>query len=564
MSNLINVLEHRNTIILLFFETTVIMDIDKNEDYQVDTNEPMTLEMLEQQLMQLQRTNKEPKMVKEYVEPKLPTTVEELEKELTQVGAKSFKQLEKKGRVMTTNDQNFILKMSMAQIAINDEYDDDFYNNVYLMVRREVGKNRQSSSDYLQLLVKGSKKKKETFTATLEKIIEKKKSTANIDFVIEGALGKVSSASSKKPRQAIEVPVLKMEFNEQLDGPLSSKMPLKMIEDIYEDVIELETWKRKAKATTDTELIEKNLNIHLTQLKRTFTNILSSKVPMSQLLNHLKMMRVLPRAFRFLPDDICISIVFGILESLDYCTLIVKLEQIESSINLVNSYLSGLATKVTVFPADIQSSFSLVCDYLYEFEIWQNTASSAIQSTIMDMEYEDLNKSMKLLLKGITLSAVIRTKVGIYLLTAILSRAHVLKSNCPNDEFDELFDIFYNQVKPYLSMAFPLQQVNFPHPQQLAPWNMTPEEYVLVITNDVHVWQFLAAMVISANAHQQTEIVSEVRDRVMWNATGSFEVGQSLRYTYTPDESFNKLAGKRAVANVNLFLHSLGFDSSQL
>ena len=535
--------------------------------------EPMTLEMLEMELLKQQKPVK-PK--KEYVEPKLPTTVEELEKELIQVGHKSFKQVEKQGRVMTTNDQNFILKMALAQIAMNDEYDDDFYHNVYLMVRREASNSRHSSSDYLQLLVKGSKKKKQTFTATLEKIVEKKRSTANIDFVIEGALGKVSSASSKKPRQAIAIPQIKMEFNDKSDGILSSRLPLKMIEDIYQDVIELETWKRKAKRVVqdqDTSISLETIEIEISKLteslKKTIVAILA-KVPFSQLLNHRKMMRVLPRTFRFLPDDVCISIVHGILKSLQYCSLIVTFDNVQSSTHVVNSYLSNLANKTTVFPDEIRNNFSVIMNWLQDFDIWQSTAFSAIQSTIMDMEYVDLIKSMEYLLNGITLSAIIRTKVGLYILTAVLSRAEVLKSNMPNEAFNGLFDLFYDQVKPYLSLSFPLQQVNFPHPAFLlqSTYPMTPEEYVLILTNDNHVWQFLAAMVISANAQQQTEIVSEVRDRVMWNASGTrddgFTVGQSLRYTYTPDVQFNKLAGERAVANVNLFLHSLGFDSSQL
>ena len=261
-------------------ETFGFNDEELQTDFNFNNNkeEPMTLEMIEKELLQQQQS----KIKKEYVEPKMPTTVEELEKELIQIGAKSFKQVEKQGRVMSTNDQNFILKMALAQIAMTDEYDEDFYHNVYLMVRREASKSRQSSSDYLQLLVKGSKKKKLTFTATLEKIVEKKRNAATIGFVIEGALGKVSTSSSKKPRQAIAIPQSTFSFNDSQDGLLSTYLPLKMIEDIYKDVIELETWKRKAKrfhqeqdvkvtmAEIDTEIQKLSLS-----LVKTFTTILN-------------------------------------------------------------------------------------------------------------------------------------------------------------------------------------------------------------------------------------------------------------------------------------------------
>ena len=282
------------------------------------------------------------------------------------------------------------------------------------------------------------------------------------------------------------------------------------------------------------------------------------------------MMRVFPRAFRFLPDELCNDLVLSILKSLQYCSLVTQFEHIQTSIHAVNTWLSSLNNKVVQLPVAIQSSFNNVMNYMLDLDIWHSTAFSAIQSCIMDMEFTELNKGFEHLLSGISLSAVIRTSYGVHILGAMLSRADVLKSNNPNAEFDLLFSQFYTAVKPYLSLCFPLQQVNFPHPAFLlhCPYPMTPEEYVLKLTNDNQVWQFLAAMVISADSTQQTEIVSEVRERVMWNASGtkdaSFSVGQSLRYTFIPDKSFDKMTGERAVSNVNLFLHSLGFDSSQL
>eukprot|EP00834_Sanchytrium_tribonematis_P000854 NODE_17_length_48642_cov_1.199349.p18 type:complete len:313 gc:universal NODE_17_length_48642_cov_1.199349:41319-40381(-) len=256
---------------------TSISEESVSDEFEHNIDEPLTLEMIEYQLLVKQEFAKNLKS---------PTTVEDIEKDIIQVKAKSFKQSEKQGFVMNTNDQNFILKMAMSQIAITDEYDDDFYNNIYLMVRKELGdKSRQSSGDYLQLLVKGSKKKKKTFNQTLEKIVEKKKANIGISFVIEGALGKVSSATSKKPRQAIDIPIVNIDAYEN-KGVLDGKLPLKYIEDIYESVIELETWKRKAKrlqnhdvSHSKTQLtsndIEKNVFFYSEKLSDTIECILN-------------------------------------------------------------------------------------------------------------------------------------------------------------------------------------------------------------------------------------------------------------------------------------------------
>eukprot|EP00834_Sanchytrium_tribonematis_P000858 NODE_17_length_48642_cov_1.199349.p22 type:complete len:284 gc:universal NODE_17_length_48642_cov_1.199349:40343-39492(-) len=283
------------------------------------------------------------------------------------------------------------------------------------------------------------------------------------------------------------------------------------------------------------------------------------------------MMKVMPRTFRYLSDSHCILIIKSLLKSLQFSALIVTWDQVQNSLHAINEYLSGLASKIENLPNYLESHFNTVLEYLQNFDIWQSTAFNVIQNTIMDMEWEDLTECLEILLNGLTLSAVVRTSSGILILTAILSRAEVLKTSEKNNQkFDLLFNEMYQQIKLYVAIAFPPQYVYFPDPKILSHFtnSLSCEDYVLKLTNDSFIWQFLAAMVISADAEIQTEIVSEVRDRVMWNASAekdaSFTVGQSLRYTYTPAKDFNKVASSRAVANVNIFLHSLGFDSSQL
>jgi len=63
---------------------------------------------------------------------------------------------------------------------------------------------------------------------------------------------------------------------------------------------------------------------------------------------------------------------------------------------------------------------------------------------------------------------------------------------------------------------------------------------------DVYVWQFLAAIGIGANPDQQQRLVMAVKDRVMETVT--------LAKTLPPAMSSQRLA------NVNLFMHSIGLD----
>lgn len=70
--------------------------------------------------------------------------------------------------------------------------------------------------------------------------------------------------------------------------------------------------------------------------------------------------------------------------------------------------------------------------------------------------------------------------------------------------------------------------------------------------DDMYVWQFLAAMAVGASMEQQHTLVTEARDRVMENIALAHH---------------NQLPAPQAahrISNVNLFLHALGLDSSQV
>lgn len=70
---------------------------------------------------------------------------------------------------------------------------------------------------------------------------------------------------------------------------------------------------------------------------------------------------------------------------------------------------------------------------------------------------------------------------------------------------------------------------------------------------DQPVWHFLATLALSSSMHQQSSLVSEVREKVLENVLGATK-GQFA------DESERQVK----IVNVNLFLNALGLDSSQI
>lgn len=70
---------------------------------------------------------------------------------------------------------------------------------------------------------------------------------------------------------------------------------------------------------------------------------------------------------------------------------------------------------------------------------------------------------------------------------------------------------------------------------------------------DQPVWQFLAALALHASPEQQQILVTSLREKVLENVT-------SVTKGWVADAE----EGQTKLANVNLFLHALGLDSSQI
>lgn len=70
---------------------------------------------------------------------------------------------------------------------------------------------------------------------------------------------------------------------------------------------------------------------------------------------------------------------------------------------------------------------------------------------------------------------------------------------------------------------------------------------------DEPVWQFCAALAVNADMQQQQQLVAELRDKVLENVA-------SATKGWVTDERTRAMK----IANVNLFLHALGLDSSQI
>ena len=433
----------------------------------------------------------------------MPLTVEDIEKEL-KVSTKKHKTT-----VMSQGDQNFILKMAMSQLADTETFENDFYHQVTLLIKKE--KQRQSSNDYLEMLVKGSKKKKDKFQATLDNLVQRKRT----QVPLEGVLGKPTKSTMKQPRQVIEAPPM---------ASFSFDLALKHIEDMYDAVMRVEQQKRN-QSVLDTRALE-----HCAQ------RVLASETSFAQLMHYNKMMRVFPRVMRFLSHETSNIVMANLLGAI-------------SSLALIRFPLRAtLKALDTQIEQCMMPDLTCLHEYQVQKDTFNSTALMAIQHAIMDMSWDHLNPCLESLIQD----AVLLSEPGLNILTALLSRAEILKADNPSDAFEMLFLEIYHSALPILQDIFPLRQLHYPPPEITSP-----ESYVYEWTNDHHVWQWLTALIIHADTEQQTELVSLLKDRILWNCEDG-PIGIPSPFHSATSQKDLKLQ------HVNLFLHALGFDASQL
>lgn len=107
-----------------------------------------------------------------------------------------------------------------------------------------------------------------------------------------------------------------------------------------------------------------------------------------------------------------------------------------------------------------------------------------------------------------------------------------------------MFDHLFELLTPHLPSLFPSTRIAA---------NMSPGHVEHADHADQPVWQLLAAIALHAVAEQHHVLVAVLRDKILENV-----LSVNKGWVASEDERQTKLA------NVNLFLHALGLDSSQI
>ncbi|KDQ19171.1 hypothetical protein BOTBODRAFT_63273 [Botryobasidium botryosum FD-172 SS1] len=512
---------------------------------------------------------------------------------------KAFKiaQMSKYNDIMTQSDKDFITRIQVSQLVTQDPYSEDFYAQVFSALRSRGdtgGVIKFGSSGGIGVGVLGHRgpgrreNAMQKMQAQVERIVnaaknrEKEKGNS---AALQGALGRVSGRSYKAaPRQLLQVepgssPVLAhatantKEDNkahearegvaraaaqaerEALTGdpsagevvrqpPLTHRQVLVAIEALYDVMLKIEQLRRDQPEDEESQLFQRWNAAHEELIEKLWVDFkvmvpleTSDPHPFISLIAPIKGKRLLPRLLQAVSQprrNLFFTLLVACFSQLDVVRDAPLLDIVEDTREKRDVEKQTEAFLVSVFPT--------------------------VLGLVKHAPLRLISGMLGLLFDGGDLLNIARTKPGLALLTILLSRVVVLKEGSSNEtepptpeelqQWQSIFEHLFLLLSNHLLSLFPSTRVTTSLPFGPGYYVQPPKGLDFA---DQPVWQFLAALALNASMTQQQALVTELREKVLENVT-------SANKGWTADETERQAK----IANVNLFLHALGLDSSQI
>ena len=169
-----------------------------------------------------------------------------------------------------------------------------------------------------------------------------------------------------------------------------------------------------------------------------------------------------------------------------------------------------------------------------EIELFVQAVMPPLFSYVNDAPLNIIIGMLELVLDRVHLQSTLRTKVGSSILTMLISRAELVAqapagAQDPGErpQWQDLYSRLFDTIEPVLPYLF-------------------PTDMSVSASDDVYVWQFLAAMGVGAGVDQQQRLVLGVKERVMETVAVSRGLPAEIR--------------ERRLGEVNLFMRAIGLD----
>lgn len=437
--------------------------------------------------------------------------------------------LSKDNGLMTPQDKNFITRIQLQQLMTatgnGSEHDpdsslsEDFYYQVHSQIRGGPRQNpQQPLSHFAQTYLfqtggrqggmsrrqqRGGDNHMQRMEQQVQRAVEAAKlKPKNKQLVIEGSLGKITFSNSKTPKPMLNIK--RFENGDSLKRPQSvDRQPsgkkvsaatlstsdrntiLRNIEGVYTTLMEMEDHERRLSplppGVSDPALSQqhvewhnrmRNLNEKLWSDLKVMEPITESPIlhPFIAFLSYSKGKKAVPRIFRHIDQEQRLTILTMIIIHLNVLDVIRLAEPQQNETQLQNSARE-------------------------EVELFSQAVMPNLFAYVNEAPLHIVIGLLGLILDRVNTSVIVFTKVGLDILTMLISRAELVKQGeFPDDqEWDHWLHIYnrlFDTIEPLLANIFP------------GSTNAGQDEYV---------WRFLAASGIGASPDQQQRLVIAVK-----------------------------------------------------
>lgn len=426
--------------------------------------------------------------------------------------------LSKGNGLMTPQDKNFITRIQLQQLMtatgnVNEQDPDaslseDFYYQVYNQIENRPRQNpQQPLSNFAQTYLfrtggrqggmgkrqRGGDSHMQRMEQQVQRAVEAAKAKPkNKQLVIEGSLGKISFSNAKTPKPLLNINrhdssnVTNQQSSKKAQVALSTtdrKAILKNIEAVYSTLMKMEDHDRRlpppptedsdpaaVQKVVDWQQTFQDLNQNLWEALKVTEPILPDSAilhPFIAFLSYPKGKKAIPRIFNHIDENQRLTILTMIMVHLDIIDVIRQAQ-----------------------PGAQPSSMSRE-----QVDLFLQAVMPSLFSYVTEAPLNIVIGLLGLVIERVNLNSVARTRVGLEVLTMLLSRAAIVKATEATDDqtweqWLGIYNHFFDLLEPLLGDVFP------------ASVNAGQDQYV---------WQFLAATGSGANPEQQQRLVLAVK-----------------------------------------------------
>lgn len=551
-----------------------------------------------------------------------PLTPEE-QKRLEVRHAKVEKILKHSG-LMTPRDKDFITRYQLSQIVTEDPYNEDFYFQVYKIIQRGgvVGESNKGliARAYLEhsghrlggrykradiALQRMQSQVEKAVTVAKERPLRKQEKeqsrensnnngtnstgstakTQNNDNR-DGVLGKISSSlNSKAPRRQLQIPTSNktllnsllvnddhatasrptnpdalMEVTESLgnvelnqksrvrrrssyaftsvdqSSVLSRsggrKFVLSLIETVYEEVLELEANLRSGKPIDNNQLWEA---LHI-------NDEMYEVCPFISMLSFDKGVKIMPRIFNFLDKEQKLKLLQTFFSELSHLNIII-----------ISSY------KTNPEPTESQ---------LKQIDVFQTVFLKIIVSFLSSSSnFIEIMGLLLHLIKNNNVSFISTSKIGLNLITVLISRAALIRQDTNRSNllsspeistWNEIYDKLFTALESKLAAVFPPKEYieKVATVSQNGNQNNSTSQYY----DQAYIWQFLASLALSGKLNHQRIIIDEVRDQIFGTINEAEQLKEQAKAPMDSNDD-SMYRREKLYQDLNLFLNVMGLVS---